>query len=345
MTARRSRPAPGPSFPSNRMTTRSDASAPGPSRRDVLKAASAASAAAFAAPTLANALHRAPSMEEDDEPWFRISLAEWSLHKTLWTPREEGGIANLDFPAVARGRFGVDGIEYVNAFFKTKDRDGKDVSRGADFGYLAELNAACSEAGVESLIIMVDGEGELADQDEGKRRQAVENHFKWIAAAAFLGCHSIRVNAGGGGTPDEQAQRAADSLKRIARVGADYDVSVIVENHGGLSSDGKWLAGVMELADDERVGTLPDFGNFYEYDRYQGVADLMPYAKAVSAKSYDFDEAGDETKIDFERMLKIVKDAGYRGWIGIEYEGGRLDENAGILATKKLLERVRAKLA
>ena len=277
-------------------------------------------------------------------PWFKISLAEWSLHRTLRMPLAEGGIRNLDFPGVAKEQFGCSGIEYVNAFFRSPDAEGKDVPRGTDFGYLKDLNAACADAEVESLLIMVDGEGSLADPDDARRREAIENHFKWVAAAAFLGCHAIRVNAAGEGERQEQAARAADSLRRIARVSADYDIDVIVENHGGLSSDGAWLADVMKRADHPRVGTLPDFGNFYEYDRYQGVADLMPFAKAVSAKSHDFDESGNETKSDYVRMLQIVKDAGYRGWVGIEYEGGGLDEAAGILATKALLERVRAEL-
>lgn len=280
-----------------------------------------------------------------DAPWFKISLAEWSLHRTLRKPTAEGGITNLDFPGVAKQQFGCEGIEYVNAFFRSPDAEGKDVARGTDFGYLAELNAACSDAGVESLIIMVDGEGNLGDADDARRRDAIENHFKWVSAAAFLGCHSIRVNAAGDGKPDEQAARAADSLRRIARVSDDYDINVIVENHGGLSSDGAWLSDVMKRADHPRVGTLPDFGNFYEYDRYQGVTDLMPFAKAVSAKSHDFDESGNETKTDYTRMLQIVKDAGYRGWVGIEFEGGGLDETAGILATKALLERVRTELS
>lgn len=280
-----------------------------------------------------------------DDPWFKISLAEWSLHRTLRKPTEEGGIRNLDFPSVAKQQFGCDGVEYVNAFFRSPGRDGKDVPRGTDFGYLSDLKGAAADAGVESLLIMVDGEGSLADADDGRRRDAIENHFKWVSAAAYLGCHSIRVNAAGDGEREEQAARAADSLRRIARVSADYDIDVIVENHGGLSSDGAWLADVMKRADHPRVGTLPDFGNFYEYDRYQGVTDLMPFAKAVSAKSHDFDESGNETKSDYTRMLQIVKDAGYKGWVGIEYEGGGLDEAAGILATKALLERVRTALA
>lgn len=280
-------------------------------------------------------------LSDAQDPWFRVSLAQWSLHRTLRKSSSDGGITNLDFPSFAKKTCGVDGIEYVNAFFKTTGPDGTSVARGTDFGYLGELAGAVRDAGVESLLIMVDGEGELADDDEARRRDAVENHFKWVAAAAYLGCHSIRVNAAGKGTREDTAVRAADSLRRIARVSDAYDIDVIVENHGGLSSDGTWLANVMNLADHARVGTLPDFGNFYEYDRYLGVKDLMPFAKAVSAKSYDFDGSGNETKIDYARMLGIVKDAGYRGWIGIEYEGNDGDEVAGIQATKALLERLR----
>ncbi len=287
---------------------------------------------------------RSMQPNSNDDPWFKISLAEWSLHRTLRKPTDQGGIRNLEFPAVAKQQFGCDGIEYVNAFFRSPDAKGADVARGTDFGYLEDLRSACTDAGVESLLIMVDGEGQLADADDGRRRDAVENHFKWVAAAAFLGCHSIRVNAGGQGEREDQAARAADSLRRIARVSHDFDINVIVENHGGLSSDGAWLADVMKRADHPRVGTLPDFGNFYDYDRYQGVEDLMPFAKAVSAKAHDFDESGNETKTDYKRMLQIVKDAGYSGWVGIEYEGGNADEAAGILATKTLLERVRAEL-
>jgi sugar phosphate isomerase/epimerase len=225
----------------------------------------------------------------------------------------------------------------VNQFFADK---------ASDFSYLGELKRRAEGEGVASLLIMIDGEGELADADDARRRRAVENHFKWIAAAKFLGCHSIRVNAGGGGTPDEQAARAADSLHRLGEMGETYGIDVIVENHGGLSSNGAWLAGVMKAAAHPRVGTLPDFGNFRirdgeEYDRYKGVAEMMPFAKAVSAKSYDFDAAGNETTIDFPRMMKIVLDAGYRGRVGIEYEGGRLSEPDGIRATQRLLERIR----
>jgi len=267
---------------------------------------------------------------------FRISLAQWSLHREL----RAGTLDNLGFAERARS-YGAEGIEYVNAFFK---------ERATDFEYLAQMRQRAMDANVQSLLIMIDGEGTLGATDDAERRSAVENHFKWIAAARFLGCHSIRVNAGGSGDWDEQMRLAADSLRRLAIFGDDYDIDVIVENHGGLSSHGKWLAATIELADHERVGTLPDFGNFHLgdgewYDRYEGVRELMPHAKAVSAKSHAFDATGNETKTDYARMLKIVLDAGYRGWIGIEYEGDGLSEADGIQATKSLLERTRAELA
>ncbi|MFT5049317.1 MAG: L-ribulose-5-phosphate 3-epimerase [Chlamydiales bacterium] len=267
---------------------------------------------------------------------FRISLAQWSLHREL----QSGTLDNLDFAARASS-YGAEGVEYVNSFFK---------ERAADFDYLALMREHAADAGVQSLLIMIDGEGTLGASDDSERRSAVENHFKWIAAARFLGCHSIRVNAGGSGDWDEQMRLAADSLRRLAIFGDDYGIDVIVENHGGLSSNGKWLAATIEMADHERVGTLPDFGNFHLgegewYDRYDGVRELMPFAKAVSAKSHAFDASGNETETDYGRMLKIVLDAGYRGWIGIEYEGGELSEVDGIARTRQLLERLRTELA
>ena len=196
---------------------------------------------------------------------------------------------------------------------------------------------------------MIDGEGNLGDPDQKKRTQAVENHYKWVEAAKTLGCHSIRVNAGSAGTFEEQQHRAADGLRALSEFAAKHGMNVIVENHGGLSSNGEWLAGVMKMVNLKNCGTLPDFGNFRIkdnewYDRYQGVTELMPFAKAVSAKSHDFDAEGNETKTDYKKMMKIVLDAGYSGYVGIEYEGSMLDEFAGIRATKALLEKVRGEL-
>jgi L-ribulose-5-phosphate 3-epimerase len=272
-----------------------------------------------------------------ESPLFQVSLAEWSLHRTLGQKK----IDHLDFAVLARTEFGIGAVEYVNSFFKDK---------AEDVAYLAEMKKRCEDNNVQSLLIMCDGEGELGDPDEKKRQKAVENHYRWVSAAKELGCHSIRVNAASSGTWAEQSDRAADGLRRLSEFAARAGLNVIVENHGGLSSNGAWLAETIGKVKLDNCGTLPDFGNFNlgggkSYDRYQGVTELMPFAKAVSAKSHDFDDQGNETHTDYTRMMKIVLDAGYRGWVGIEYEGGELDEYAGIHATKKLLERVREELA
>ncbi|MEQ8848626.1 sugar phosphate isomerase/epimerase family protein [Botrimarina sp.] len=269
---------------------------------------------------------------------FRISLAEWSLHRSLGRDGED----NLRFPRIAKEEFGIDAVEYVNQFFKDK---------ATDSAYLAELNQRCDDLGVRSLLIMVDGEGALGDADEGQRKQAVENHKKWLEAARTLGCHSIRVNAQSSGSYAEQLALAADGLGRLGEVADQYGLSVLVENHGGLSSNGAWLAGVMRRVGRPNVGTLPDFGNFcisgrgtpdaVWYDRYQGMKDLMPFAKAVSAKSHNFNEAGEETDSDYARIMKIVLNAGYSGYVGIEWEGDEPSEYEGVRLTKQLLERVR----
>ncbi len=267
---------------------------------------------------------------------FKISLAEWSLHKMLFG----GELDNLDFPAFSREKFDIDTVEYVNQFFKDK---------AEDKAYLKELKQRCADHGVTSRLIMIDGEGRLGDPDDSARTQAVENHYKWIEAAKFLGCETIRVNAASEGAWDEQMERAADGLRRLCEFGAPRGINVIVENHGGLSSNAKWLTGVMKKVGMTNCGTLPDFGNFRigpgeEYDRYQGVAELMPYAKGVSAKTYGFDAAGDETTIDYVRIMRIVTGAGYHGYVGVEWEGGEPGEVEGVRLTKRLLERVRGEI-
>lgn len=265
------------------------------------------------------------------EPAFKISLAEWSINKSLFANK----LTNLDFPKFAKESCGIDAVEYVNQFFKDKANDA---------AYLAELNKRCGDLGVRQVLIMCDDEGYLGDPDDAKRTKAVENHHKWADAAKTLGCHSIRVNAYSVGTPEEQHKLAVDGLSRLTEYAAKLGINVIVENHGKLSSNGKWLSGVMKAVNHPRCGTLPDFGNFYDYDRYQGVEDMMPYAKGVSAKSYDFDAEGNETKVDYRRMMNIVLRAGYHGYVGIEYEGERLSEIDGIMGTKRLLEKIRAEL-
>ena len=266
---------------------------------------------------------------------FDISLAQWSLHRALFA----GYIQSIDFPRITKEQFDIEAVEYVNAFFP---------DRQPTTEFVNELKTRCNDLGVKSLLIMCDGEGNLGDPDNTARTVAIENHYKWIDAAVVLGCHSIRVNAQSEGTPEEQLKLAADGLRRLTEFGNTKKINVIVENHGGLSSNGAWLASVMKEVDHPRCGTLPDFGNFIldwgtreEYDRYTGVTELMPYAKAVSAKSHDFDSDGNELHTNYETMLSIVLDSGYRGWIGVEYEGQTMSEFEGIIRTRDLLRKIR----
>ncbi|WP_420151186.1 sugar phosphate isomerase/epimerase family protein [Spirosoma sp.] len=271
--------------------------------------------------------------------WFDISLAEWSLHKALFAKK----ITNLDFPSVARKEFDISIVEYVNQFFKDKAQDKT---------YLNDLLTRCKDNGITNHLIMIDGEGDMASPDASKRAQAIENHHKWVECAKYLGCKTIRVNAAGQGTEQEMAKAAVESLSKLGEFAKTMNINITVENHGGYSSNGKWLSGVMKQVNMKNVGTLPDFGNFCikrgenhscleEYDRYQGVKELMPYVKGgVSTKFHDFDANGNCVETDYNRMLKIVKESGFKGIAGIEYEGSTLDEYDGIRKSKALLERV-----
>jgi len=265
--------------------------------------------------------------------FFSISLAEWSFHKALFA----GKMTNMDFPLLAKNDFGIDIVEYVSPFFKKKE---------TDKAYLKELLDRTKSEGIQNHLIMVDGEGNLGDSDEKKRLTAVENHYKWVEAAKYLGCKTIRVNAAGTGTEEEVKTAAVDGLGKLSEYGKQHKINIIVENHGGYSSDGKWLSAVMKQVNSPYCGTLPDFGNFKvsaerEYDKYQGVQDLLPFAKGISAKTFNFDEQGNETTIDYDRMFKSIKAAKWNGIVGIEYEGSKLSEEEGIKKTKALLERIK----
>lgn len=303
-------------------------------RRSILKAGAALAAAAVL-PMDRAAWGQAPPAQEP-APLFKISLAQWSFHNALYAKK----LDHLDFPKTAKG-LGIEACEYVNTFFKDK---------ALDQAYLRELKKRCDDLGVRSVLIMCDAEGNLGDPDEKKRVAAAENHHKWVEAAKFLGCHSIRVNAYSEGSFEEQQKLASDGLRRLVEFAAPRDMNVIVENHGGFTSNGAWMAGVMKLVGHPRIGTLPDFGNFNiskdeKYDRYKGVAEMMPFARGASAKCYDFDASDNETTIDYGRMLRVVLRAGYRGHLGIEYEGTRLSEEDGVKACKRLLERLREELS
>ena len=289
---------------------------------------------------------------EEVTPDFQISLAQWSLHKTYFggsiTDWQEfgrllmedpdallqGDIDPVDFPEVAAG-YGINCIELVNTFY---------FSKATDMAYWEQFKKNCEEAEVTVGLIMCDALGNLGDADPEVRMATVENHKPWVDVAAFLGAKTIRVNAAGEGTAEEVAANAVDGLAKLGEYGATKGINVVVENHGGYSSDGKWLSGVIEKVGMDNVGTLPDFGNFYEYDRYLGIEELMPFAKGVSAKSHEFDAEGNETESDFLRIMKIVKESGFKGYVGVEYEGTTLSEDEGIKATKALLEKVIAEV-
>jgi len=263
------------------------------------------------------------------EKKIKISLAEWSLHKSI----QSGEMSNMDFPRIARTQFDIDAIEYVSVLFETK-------TSVEDIGYLIRLKKECEKYHVKSNLIMVDDEGNLGDTDPVKRNDAVTNHFKWVKAARFLGCHSIRVNASGEGSPGEVQRAVVDGLSKLCDFASQYNINVIIENHGGNSSKTDWLIPVIQKVNKRNCGLLPDFGNFENEDRYQAVEKMMPYSKGVSAKSYDFDSLGNETEIDYRKMLNIVKESGYKSYIGIEFEGERLTENEGIKATIKLINDI-----
>lgn len=257
---------------------------------------------------------------------LNISLAAWSLHKMFFA-REVDQLGMLELC----GELGIAGFEMVNTFFPSPQ-----------YAYLRRMKRRADELGIELPLIMCDAEGDLAHVDREKRLQAALNHRKWLDIAAVLGCHAIRCNIRGDESdPVAMRERAAEGLGHLLDYASDTDISILLENHGGLSSDPAWLGSLVALVNHRQLGTLPDFGNFpADVDRYQAVQELMPRAKAVSAKCYDFAPDGEETTIDFSRMIDIVKAAGYSGYVGIEYEGERLPERDGILAAKALLERL-----
>lgn len=278
----------------------------------------------------------------DDSLFFKMSLAEWSLHRTLFDKKMD----HLEFAAKSRS-FGFEGVEYVNGFFKDKAKD---------MSYLKEMKSRADSEGQENILIMIDGEGAMADPDDEKRLQAIQNHYKWVEAAHFLGCHSIRVNLAGGIDKAEAVKASLDSLTKLSDFSKDSGINILVENHGGFSSNGEWMTEVFSQIKNNNCGTLPDFGNFCvtkdkegncleAYDRYKGMKELLPFAKAVSAKSYDFNENGEDILIDYYKIMKMVKDSGYKSFVGIEYEGTVMPEEKGIELTRDLLIRVGKQLS
>lgn len=297
----------------------------------------------------AGAIMLAPSMEmkSSESSRFRLSLAEWSLHRTI----REGKLDHLDFASTAKNVYGISAVEYVNGLFGGTSMDFKAAAKNTV--YLNELLKRSKDAGVLNHLLMVDDEGSLAIPDEAERLKAVDDHKKWIEAAKFLGCETVRVNLHGDGAPDAKKAASVDALSRLGDFAKTMQINIVVENHGHESSNGAWVADVMKQVSRANVGTLPDFGNFClsddwgntqveckdYYDRYNGVKELLPFAKGVSAKTYDFDSKGEQPKMDYKRLLGLVKDSDFRGYIGIEFEGNTQTEDEGIRKTKILLEK------
>ena len=274
--------------------------------------------------------------------FFKLSLAQWSLHKYV----EENKKSPFHFASQAK-EMGFEGLEYVSQLYKFEiEKLGFDV-------VVDSLNKISKKESMQNILIMVDDEGDLADPDENMRNQAVENHKRWVDAASKLGCQSIRVNTFGTNDPQIWKTTVVDGLRKLSEYAATKNINVLCENHGWLSSNPVELMKAINEVNMENCGTLPDFGNWCVKradvnekwgdcaevypDKYEGTKMMMPAAMAVSAKSYDFDEAGNETTIDYIKMLQIVKDAEYTGFIGVEYEGDRLNERDGIKATRDLL--------
>ncbi len=287
------------------------------------------SIAALASPAIAEKPRKPKTKAED---LFKISLAQWSNHRSL----QGGKMTTLEWPEYTKKTHGIKALEYVNQFFKDKAQNRK---------YLTELNQRVKDLGMQNLLIMVDKEGPLGASSKDKRQKTIDQHKKWVEAAAFLGCHSIRVNSHGEGENDaEKAINCVKGLTDLSTFAENHQINIIVENHGGLSSNGEWMSKVLSEVGLDNCGSLPDFGNFHGYNPYKGMEELMPFAKGVSAKSKGFDKHGEETQTNFAKMLRIMLKHHYHGFVGIEYEGKKLSEDEGIKATKKLLEKCRRTL-
>ena len=278
---------------------------------------------------------------------LKLSLAQWSIHRAL----EDGTLKAEDFAAIAKNDYGINAVEYVNGFY---------TDHASDKAFWQMMRHRADSLGVQSLLIMIDDEGDLGNTDETERNIAIHQYKKWIDAARILGCHSVRINAFGEGSREDVRDAMVDALKKLCSYATEPTINILIENHGLYSSDGTWIAEIVQKVNMPNCGTLPDFGNWCTdakwgstepqkncgeaYHRYQGVSEMLPFARGVSAKSYAFDDQGEEMIIDYARMMQIVKDSGFDGYIGIEYEGSQLSESEGIMATKKLLEKTWKKI-
>ena len=276
----------------------------------------------------------------NDKP-LNISLAQWSHHKEFF----DGTMDPRDFAKISNRDYDIRAIEYVNQFY---------TDHASNVTFWEEMKKRAENEGVKSLLIMTDGEGNLGNADDSERQKAIEGHYKWVNAAKILGCHSIRVNAFGSDQLETYMTASIDGMGRLSEYAAKENINIIIENHGLFSSNADIIVDLIKQVDMPNFGTFPDFGNWCMnvewgsikneecneiFNIYEGVNKFMPYAKAVSAKSYEFDKDGNETAIDYYELLKNIKNSNYDGFIGIEYEGEQMPPSEGIKATKKLMEK------
>ena len=286
------------------------------------------------------------------KPFFILSLAQWSYHREF----SKNGVSPYEFAKMASD-LGFDGLEYVSQLYT-------DVTESEDKAYAMKVfidknNDLASQYNVKNVLIMIDGEGNLSTSDNQERKQAIENHKDWINAASKMGCSAVRLNLNGEKEESAWIKNSIESLSILSAYAEPLNINVIVENHGGMSSNASLLMKVINQVSYSNCGTLPDFGNFCmsedwgslkdnkcnnPYDPYLGVSEMLPRAFGLSAKSYEFDANGNETILDYYRLLSIIKKADYNGFIGVEYEGDKLSEKEGIIATKKLLEKAASSL-
>lgn len=313
-------------------------------RRDFMAGAAAAALAARAA----------DRPVKDD-----ISLAAWSLNRSFFVGAKW---KLLDLPRIVRTEFGINGLELVNSFFENP------MMR-----YLQQLKNNAAGHGVAFVLIMVDGEGDMIAVDRKQRMQAAVAHRKWVDIAHYLGCHAIRCNLGGAFRNNEWksdgdlVNRAAESFGNLLEYARGADLNVVIENHGGASSDPEILPRVMKAVNSPHFGTLPDFGNVNPGgDPVQLLRSVLPWAKGISVKASWLPDGTHTQAWDLEKMIGICRDAGYHGFWGIESSLGAPrrkpeegapkpppptpealweDELRGVKLTKAVLERTVLKKA
>ncbi len=269
----------------------------------------------------------------DGENWLKLAVQQYSFNKQL----RSGELTMLDYPATVVEGTGIKALEYFNGHME---------DRAGDMAFFKDVRQRCDDLGVVNTMMLCRSKPALDAAEASERQAAIEGYRPWLEATKVLGGEYIRVDVRSGGDPEEQKKYAVDGLKSLSAAAAsDYEMGILVENHGGHSGNGKWVAEVMKAVNLDNCGTLPDFQNFKDYDPYLGVEEMMPWAKILCAKSKEFDDEGNEVNVDFRRMLKIAKESGFTGYIGIEFEGHDVDPIMGINLTKALIERVMAELA